>query len=120
MFKNEIKYFIEVNGELLTIREFSERYDLNPHTVRARYMRGIRDWRELISPSAKAGRPGDPVALDETPDYSLSELWELYKDFATQENEKRMLADFAGVTEKDVAPVLAMFRRRWYKEGYAR
>lgn len=118
MFNNETKYFVEYGEERLTLREFADRFDVNLSTVRGRYKRGIRDWRELINPAIKAGRPKDCIGPEETEDYSLSELWELYKGFAGNPEEGKILADFAGVQENEISTVLKMFRRRFIKEGY--
>lgn len=116
MFPNETKYYIDYGGEMLTVREFSERFGKSPSTIRARLQRGITDWRDLVAPPLRgAGRPVECAAVSDVPDYSVSEMFELYKGFAGSENEVGMIADFACISKEDARDVLKMFRKKLYK-----
>jgi len=98
----------------MPIREFAEMFGLSANTVRARYLLGIRDWQELGRSPGHTGRPKGAIALDDTPDYSTSELYELYERFAGRSDEREMLAGFAGVPVKEIDDVLARFRAKFY------
>lgn len=93
------RYMIEHNGRKMTFREYSSitgvpanllhwRARNNKPLVQARDAERYQSNLELREALAKKGYPNG---------YTYEEIKDLYKNFAGQENELRMLMDFTGL-----------------------
>lgn len=113
-----VRYIIRHNGRRMTLGAFANENGLPYETLRKR----LKDNKNFCAPIARnSGRPPDEDKAKITGDsYSFEELAVLYKYFAGQENELRMVMDFACVGKGEAKELLRKLRENAEKnrKGY--
>ncbi len=95
------KYFIEYNGEEITLYEYAKRIGVHPQTLRNRLETGrpldapVREYAEDDPMTEEKRRRKDKFGY--LNGYTKEELCEIYSHFAGNEDELRILMDFTGM-----------------------
>lgn len=109
------KYVVEINGQKMGLKELSAVSGLHYDTLRRRLQKGKPLFSEPLEfppvPEHKEAffAPDKPIGVYPN-GYTFNELAELYKGFAEQPDELRMIMDFTGV-QKRTAEKLLMQRK---------
>lgn len=101
-------------GRLASADEIASWAGVTVQTIIQRFRKGWRDERLMERRYGLFHR--EEVEMPETPGYTETELFELYKGFADSIEERQMLADFMGREPNDPEVIITLnsFRaRRW-------
>lgn len=105
---SQVRYMVKYNGRRMTVNEFSELSGLPYSTLVTRMKRGT-DFYAPIS-AVDTGSRSDTWVGNYYKGYTFEELADLYKNFAGQENELRMVMDFTGTKKYEAKEILKRLR----------
>lgn len=112
------RYIVEVNGRRMALSEFSKEIGVEYNTMRRR----AREGKRLVQPQKTWSRASFETPTEKMMDektgkvgaytdgYTFDELADLYKNFAGQDNEVRMIMDFTGVQKRTAEKLLNKLR----------
>lgn len=103
----ERKYAVRYKGKVMSLAEFSNMVDVPYSTLESR----AKTKSDLCAPK-KETRPRKSIAAGGGYEngYTFNELAALYKCFAGQSDELRMVMDFTGLCKSEAAEVLQSLR----------
>lgn len=112
------RYIVEVNGRRMALSEFSREIGVEYCTMLSRAKHG----KKLVQPQKTWSRAAREERMEKMMDvdsgkvgsyadgYTFDELSELYRNFAGQDNEVRMIMDFTGVQKRTAEKLLNKLR----------
>lgn len=87
------KYYVDYNGEVMTLKEFARRTGVRYSTLQNRALRGAYLFSPISQYSEEALHTQPTSAV--VGGYTLEELAEMYMKFRGEEDELEILADLA-------------------------
>ena len=106
---------LTINGVTHTPVEWEKITGIGRSTIRGRIRRGLTG-EAVIAPLPTPPQSKPKQIYSEV--YTEDELYELYRNFAEDDDALQKLADFADLTARQAKPMLADFKKRYESEPH--
>ena len=100
---SNVKYIVELNGQPMSLKKYATATGKSYKSLRHRVVLGL----DLDTPIAPRWRP----KINPAESYTYKEIRELYKNFAGQQDELRMLMDFTDLPKGDAKFLLENLKK---------